>query len=688
LSFFVKGGDPGKKKGTLNFIVTSGPDSILNPQLEARIPLSEFKEGQWSKVTIRYNGKNTGVFVDGADVAEAWFKYSPRAKSKDKIEGKSGYTALLITPDQTGMLEDDSICIDEIILEEAIVNYRINAGTALEYTKDGTLLSLNGTEVLSDLLINTSVESEFRADPENNEPEKTGSMAHRTGAEISVLDAKLYGNLFYTLTNDDFLWSAEHGISREWELFSFKETFYASPRDNEAKHEFNTGFSSPFYAKIGAGANYSYSGLERKWALGAGYNSEKEIIPSFDISGTAAWTQDDKIGEDGDYGGLWARTWEQMVPDAGQDANVRKTSAKMIITEGTKPVGAVVTMEGSAVSFEANNITNLENSAFLDIPVTLNKTSFNFRSGRSFKKQIYFFGSDVMREGGKFFENIGDSLPLWSVIPGYSLFAYDINEAMDKSLVNSSVYDITQYMSFNDHFSVRANFPSVNNMAAFIVPSGASLRLERILEQKLDTRSDMLNIGGSLGFSAINMFGALGYYPLFKFYQSDEFTHALETAVIVPRDQDVSWRVQSAFGMAFHGFEGGLLDFVNTLTLRSKGLWLESAVLDWTVPIKTSLTGLFYNWMTKKAEKQKSWINLSSLLKSNYEHLRKESLEVALEQTDDNFRVMCSLGHETIIRILGRLNLSSFVKLRFTEETKTEVYTVDCLIGTSLKVSF
>jgi len=93
--------------------------------------------------------------------------------------------AVLISPDNANILLRDSICIDEIILEDAAMTYRINAGTAFEYKKSGTLLSFNNTNVLSDFLFSTSVESEFRTDPVNQETQTAGSMAHRTGTEIS-----------------------------------------------------------------------------------------------------------------------------------------------------------------------------------------------------------------------------------------------------------------------------------------------------------------------------------------------------------------------------------------------------------------------------------------------------------------------------------------------------------------------
>ncbi|WP_461249009.1 hypothetical protein, partial [Treponema sp. R6D11] len=118
------------------------------------------------------------------------------------------------------------------------------------------------------------------------------------------------------------------------------------------------------------------------------------------------------------------------VPDSGKDAKNRKTNAKIILTEDTRPVGAVLTLEGNTNSTMTNNVTNFEHSAFLDVPVKLEKTSYNFRMGRSFKKQVFFWRSDVKDDGDKFFESIKDFVPLWTTAPGYSLFAEDINGAM------------------------------------------------------------------------------------------------------------------------------------------------------------------------------------------------------------------------------------------------------------------
>ncbi len=168
----------------------------------------------------------------------------------------------------------------------------------------------------------------------------------------------------------------------------------------------------------------------------------------------------------------------------------------------------------------------------------------------------------------------------------------------------------------------------------------------------------------------------------------DEYNHVIETAFIFPKEEDISWRIQSAAGASFRGFKGAEFNFVNTFTLRSNWDWTESATLDWTVPVQKSLLGVFYNYIALAALKQSSWLTLAKILNQEREMLRSETLELAVDKREDNYRLSLSLGHESIIRITGRLNLSTFVKLRFSEDSLQEIFTVDALIGTILRVSF
>jgi hypothetical protein len=347
-----------------------------------------------------------------------------------------------------------------------------------------------------------------------------------------------------------------------------------------------------------------------------------------------------------------------------------------------------VSLEGGSNFSGANSLTVLESSSFLDVPLVFNRFSFNFRSGRSFKRSLYYSGYDALDDGGKFFECVKDSFYAWKVFPGYSLFAPELADAVNEGLDNSPSANLAVYTAFTDHFSANLVLPAIYNLASFIVPSKAALRFERVLERKLDTRTDMLNISGSLGFSSINMFGKLGYRPLFNFYQTDEYSHSVEAAVIIPVNEEISWRVQSSAGASFRGFSGGILNLKNTLTINSGGYWLESLTADWTVPTEKSLLSVFYDWIAEAAVKQSSWLTLSSLLNQDYEQFRMESLELTLDKTGDYLRWAVSISHEETIRILGRLNFTSYIKLRCSQNLQSEVFIFDALLGTTLRVIF
>ena len=513
---------------------------------------------------------------------------------------------------------------------------------------------------------------------------------------ISLFGIKLKGNMSFTAAEDLFLWSADHSLSRKIGAFSLNEAFYASPYENTARHSFNLGFMSDFHAKFDADALYDLSKLKQNWKLELGYTPRNQYIPSFAINTQILWTKENKIDEGDSYGKIWVNSWEHLIPDAGEGAQSRKSNAQIILTQRTKPVGAVITIDGSALFSSAGNSTRLENSAFLDIPVVTEKINLNFRTGRSFRQQLDYSGENAFDDGRLFLDSANDSFVFWKVIPFYSLFAPELNNTMDRGLSDSIHSSILQYTSFNDHFSARINLLSVYNLASFLLPTKINFRLERVLEQKMDTRADVLNVAGSLGFSSINMFGALGYLSLFKFYQSDEFSHAIETAFIIPNSdtpakdsvKDITWRIQSAARAGFRLVDKSIINFVNTFTIRKDDSWLESFNAGWEAPAPKSLIGLFYNWISGLLEKQRSWLTLSFGKNLNYELLRRESLELVFDKTSDYLRWSLTAGHEEIAIILGRFNLSGFVKLKLGEDLYSEIFTVEALLGISLRISF
>jgi hypothetical protein len=258
---------------------------------------------------------------------------------------------------------------------------------------------------------------------------------------------------------------------------------------------------------------------------------------------------------------------------------------------------------------------------------------------------------------------------------------------MDRSVKDSASAEFTRYALFNDRFGLTLQLPGFYDLRSLYVPNAAGARIERVLEQKLDTRLDMLNLSGNLGFSSVNMFGAFGTRPLFSFYESDEFSHSLEAAAAFPKNEDPSWRVQSGLRLSFFSFSGGELGLGNTLTVAGSG-WIESTVLEWIVPTRKSLLSIFYGFIARAARTQSSWLTLSRLLDTEFEQLRKETMELVVDFSGEYPQWNLILGHESVIRILGQLNFSVFAKLNCNENRQTGILSILGTLGTTLNVSF
>jgi hypothetical protein len=198
------------------------------------------------------------------------------------------------------------------------------------------------------------------------------------------------------------------------------------------------------------------------------------------------------------------------------------------------------------------------------------------------------------------------------------------------------------------------------------------------------------------------MFGAFGAAPLFRFYQSDEFSHSVDAALAMPRGERNSWKIQAEQAMRFHGFAGAELALSNTFTINSTSYatagnrWTESVLLEWIYPMQKSLLGALYSKFTGLARSQSSWLALAGLAEAEYEQIRKETLEFVFEHvpstqavsSEDYNRYSLILGHESSIRVFGRLNLSVFARINISEDSNTRILSFLGTVGTALNVSF
>jgi hypothetical protein len=723
LSFFVR--RPNLADAKLRFFLGRSPNSLdpLYPgnskdtAIDAEIPLDAFDDAgiapdDWAKVTLKYRGDDQGVYIDDRRISGASLKYNPAfygaGQSLESSAQGSSYMAFILMPEASPSLPDGSMGIDEVILEDPAPSYRVNGGTSVNWALPGTLASIGGKPVITDLSVSAALESGAQGDPFESGSSGFFGMNGRAQAEVSVLKTKVGGNFAYTVNagnyqdGRDFSWRAGHSLSRAWGPFSANESFSDSPMDNSMDHELAVSLSTAFRSSLSTETSYEEDRLRRQWKTALGYNFSKLPL-GLSADAQAAWVEYTKEPEEGlsNYGIAWLESWEPMVPDWGQHANRRDAKGVFTADLGTLPLGFKLAFEGSTsfiLSTQSTQAATLGRIDFPWVPEFKNQPyRFNFRGEREFRRNLTYLGSDWRDDANRYGESIGDFFPLWFSIPFYSLFNPGLGPALtdaNTSLASGASLNSSQ---FNDRFEASAQLPQIYDLRSFFIPSGIRIRIGRVLEQKLDTSLDTLNTAAQVRFSSINMFGAFGAAPIFAFYETDEFSHSIEAALAFPKGEKTSWRTQAAQSMNFYGFAGAQLGLDNTLTLNSlsstsDGIRVSDGLkATWTSPVEKSLLGTIYGAFMGMARRQSSWLTLMNIADAEYERLRMETLEFIIEREtgdSDYTRYSVILGHESIVRIFGRLNLSAFARLNVSQDFSTDILSFLGSVGTSLTITF
>ncbi|MDR2618679.1 MAG: hypothetical protein LBC62_07390, partial [Treponema sp.] len=730
------------EQGTLNqaklrFFLGSGPQSpgrSRETALDAVVPLSEFTAGpgEWVKVEIRYRGDSTGVFIDNEKAKSGSLTYHPEVwgaqSPSDPAGTKSAYIAFFIIPGEpsSGLpdgLPDGITAFDEVLLEDAVPSYRLNTGGSVEWRIPGTVAAIRGTPVVSDILLQAALESGAQGNPFDQGPGVFGMNGSSRG-EASVLGARLSLHYSYALTagneesgaGREFSWRAGHGVSRSWGPFSVSETFNDSPGDKAMDHRVSLDFSSVFRSSLSGEVSYQDERLRRKWNAGIGVKPRESPL-NMSVDAGAEWTgNSDGPGENlENYGLAWIDSWEPLVPDWGFGASRRDSKGSFITALETLPLGARLTLEGSAGFIEANKTTQAVSLGRLDLPwvpeFRNRQYRFLFKGEREFRRSLFYESRDFRDDAARYGESVKDSLPLMFSLPFYSLGDPVLGDSMVKansgytfsgSSASGSDYRDPSlgYSRFSDRFETSLQMPADYGLSSFFIPSLISARIGRTLEQKMDTPLDTLSLGGGLRFQAVNMFGAFGAAPVFSFYQSDEFSHSVEGTASFPKGEKTSWTIRADQAASFHGFAGSELSLDNAFTVNSsssvsrKARWTESLSVKWTVPAEKTLLSFIYEGVMGFANRRNSWLTLADIAGSDYEKLRIETLEFSYEHdpgsgaNDSLTRFSIILGHESVVRISGRLNLSVFAKLNCSEDLSTRVLSFLASLGTSLSVTF
>jgi hypothetical protein len=697
-SFYIKGSSDFPAGSEFHFVVSRGPASYGDPDrtaLEVTMP-NPFTESRWYEVQIDYGSETQRIKIDGADYPGT-IHYRPAALRQSgsgddfyTVNGQSGYAAVFFTG--LGASSGGTFEIDEICLEDPSPSYRINGGATLDWRHPEALVTIGDTTVLSGAAFNTALESAARGDPSNSRAETFTGLQSRSRGEISLLGARLSGNLSFMASNDDSYWSAGHGISRSFGPLSISETFNTAPYDETMNHSLSLGLQTFLFGNFLSAMTYQNKKLSRSWNASTGINAEQNRHPGFILEGNLGYTEktDDVLAWMPNYGQTWAQSWIVMVPDAGEDSPAsavqnRNARGRAGFFLDLLPAGLELSFEGNSAVSVPMNITQSASTARIDVPFTFGSIRGNLRSQRDISRNLLYAGDNIGDDISQYGSSLYDTAPLWREAPVFSLFDSNLDSAMDNTLSNYSLD--AENTRFHELITLNLLFPERYDAFSLIVPVSFLTQLDRNMEQRLDTRLDVFTVSSGLGFSSVNLFGAMGVYPVFKFYQNDELRHSLTGIISFPRDEDPLWRIQAEQSIGVYGFHGAELALNNTLTVTYSG-WIESFGVVWTIPREKTLLSAIYGAGMGKLSGAKYFPALSELANTEYEKLIRESLEFIIDYSGDYGVYSAVLGHESLVRILGTLTLTGFAKLAVHRDNQADLLSLMLSFGTTLTVSF
>ena len=657
LSFFVRrpqAEDPARQgdldDATLRFVIARGPQSLERANeiaLEAAIPLAAFsgvRPGEWARVDIQYRGGNSRVLVGGSPFPGSSVTYRNSAANSSAAGTRRGvdealvsYAAFFLVPGNYA-IPAGNMAVDEIILEDPVPSYRLNTGASVEWFMPGAVLRLGEQAIVSDLSFQAALESAAEGNPFEDENNGSFAMSGRTLAAFSFLGFSVSGNYSYSLTTihgteAGHTWAAGHSVARSFGPFFIQDSFENAPADRRMNHRAALSLQTRIRGAISGEAAYEETRLRRRWQAGTGGRLAGPLY--FFLDTQAGINERIPYLELGNYAETWLHSFDFLLPDSGAGSESRELKGHFRTRLASYPLGAEIYLRGASSFSQLSQISQSGSLARLDIPVNPEGANFRllFRGEREYRRELFGGSLDFRQDGEIWAESLHHALPLMFSMPFRSLF-YTGMEGRMHEFASSRVQDNFQQHSslFADRFEFSLLSSGNYGLSSLFLPNRFSFRLNRLLEQRLDTPRDSLNLAAGMGFSSVNMFGAMGAAPVFSFYQGDEFSHSIETMLSFPKGESAGWSVRATQNAFFYGFSGSELSFSNTLTVHSparvgEGIRLTDILtVAWTAPMENTLLGTLYSAFMRMARARESWVSLGNLAGYEYELLRRQTL--------------------------------------------------------------
>ncbi|MFA6505111.1 MAG: hypothetical protein WCT14_03375 [Treponemataceae bacterium] len=661
------------KTSTVRLIIGANSEALASSGETARfidvsIPSSAFTAGSWSRVVIDYAKNDTGVTVNGTAVDGATVTYRPAlVRSFRSLAEKNGesagprYFSVVLEAPMNTVLPSGNFAIDEVCLSDPIASFGSYASGAIAWDRKGPILQLGNTILVSDLSAEGRSELSAVGNPLETESAAGTESGAKGGGKVqaTILGAKVSAELGMANSGDTFSWLGAHGIVLPLGPLKIMETFSTDPETETLSHKATIAVSGPVSAEAISALDILPTKITRSWKASMSTSAFERVNASASFLSSYIGPADYSLFRL-PYQSAWAESWEQLLPDAGTSERRRDFSADANFAVKGDTIGFTTTAAASS-KFNASLDSRVE-SAELRLGLPFNAAgidgSFGFvRSYSLTEKASDSAGSmgSASEDAAAFARILSASTPLWVAVPFSTLGDSTIFDSFQNVALSSLA------SSYSDGIETVLRLPRASGWIAVIQPSALNFTLARAFDRTLDTTVDSIKTSATVQSSAVNVFGAFGSFPIFSFYKSDEFTHALSTTARFPKNEEVDWEIALRQSLSFFGFSDAKLVLSNIVKTGSDG-WSDGTALSWTYPQEKSFMKSLYSLALNKATGWKNGPLFAELAVAEVQTENRETVELTISSAV-NVAWSLHMKHESIIRATKKLTWITFVTL-------------------------
>lgn len=721
LSFYVKKTAADNPDAFLRFLIDEAQTSVsaypdTSAAIDALIPLSALIPGQWAKLSIEYGNGEQCVRINGQEVNGARIQVNRTVLNSMEMNKSlaetetSSYAAFMIVPNGSVKLTDGSIYLDELVLEDPLPRYSMQAGAYYRWEDASIKLSTPNFDIVKDLHFETRVESGMNIQQGAEPGQLYGAFSSRSGAGANVFGATLGTELGLsgtvlrysdqlgtpglsseTIREAAINWDAGHTVEIPAGPVQFNESFFLNPaarnlkRNNSATITLGTAFSVQNKTQL----EYTLDPLhsDRFWQSGLYFQNNaagimEGLSSSAQVQARIVQLLPETYQGPEMYHEAWADSTKELVPDKGSNAQRRQLSGLYSLMLPFSDFSILLEADTAVRFLRSTENIKSDSTLFLSVPFNVQNLEAQIYSERDYGKSTYSLMSSFYADTHYWVDSLQGSEALFFALPVMTLADSSLPDIFTP-LIQSGNDSYTDSGYFYDTLGFRLELPSARGIKALLIPSMFQSSITRRLEKNLDTYTDTLDLGGRIEYSALGLFGAFGYYACPSFFKDDEYSQLLDLSVLLSEEEPL-WNLKAEQYMGFYGFLGSLLTLNNKLELTND-FYSDTLELFWTVPQKNTFLGTVYSLALDSLQIRNNSPVLSELTKSDTSILRRESLFLSIENAESyGFK----LSHESIVRVDTRLELNAFCSLEITNDTINEITRFTSSAGTSLRLSY